>query len=141
MIGIVLVGHGALAPEVLRSIESVLGHPVPNMVAVGAAPDDTLTTLRTKIAAATVAVEQGDGTIILTDMYGDTATNVSMALARDARIQVVTGSNLPIIVKVISARHEMSLEDLAAFIVEYGRDHILRACPLESDAHTPRTKR
>ena len=141
MIGIVLVGHGALAPEVLRSIESVLGHPVPNMVAVGAAPDDTLTTLRTKIAAATVAVEQGDGTIILTDMYGDTATNVSMALARDARIQVVTGSNLPIIVKVISARHEMSLEDLAAFIVEYGRDHILRACPLESDARTPRTKR
>jgi mannose/fructose-specific phosphotransferase system component IIA len=64
-----------------------------------------------------------------------------MALARDARIQVVTGSNLPIIVKVISARHEMSLEDLAAFIVEYGRDHILRACPTDADARGPRTRR
>jgi PTS system mannose-specific IIA component len=132
MIGIVLVGHGGLAPEVLRSIESVLGHPVPGMVAVGAAPDDTLETLRTKIAGATAAVEEGDGTIILTDMYGDTATNVSMALAREARIQVVTGSNLPIIVKVISARHGMTLEALAAFIVQYGRDHIVRADPSEN---------
>src|SRR6185369_10993437 len=114
MIGIVLVGHGALAPEVLRSIESVLGHPVPGMVAVGATLDDTLVSLKTKIAAAVTSVEQGDGTIILTDMYGDTATNVSMALAREQRIQVVTGSNLPIIVKVISARHEMSLEELAS---------------------------
>ncbi len=141
MIGIVLVGHGALAPEVLRSIESVLGHPVPNMVAVGATLDDTLVTLREKLVAATASVEQGDGTIILTDMYGDTATNVSMALAQEARIQVVTGSNLPIIVKVISARHEMSLEELASFIVDYGRDHILRASPVEADARAPRTRR
>lgn len=140
MIGIVLVGHGTLAPEVLRNIETVLGHPVPNMVAVGATLDDTLVSLRDKIAAAAASVEQGEGTIILTDMYGDTATNVSMALARDAHIQVVTGSNLPIIVKVISARHEMSLERLAAFIVDYGRDHILRA-PAESDGRSTRTRR
>jgi mannose PTS system EIIA component len=142
MIGIVLVAHGTLAPEVLRSIESVLGHPVPNMVAVGATLDDTLTTLRAKIAVAAASVEQGDGTIILTDMFGDTATNVSMALAREERIQVVTGSNLPIVVKVISARHEMDLETLASFIVDYGREHILQACPVESeDAVAPRTRR
>jgi len=140
MIGIVLVGHGALAPEALRSIESVLGHPIPGMVAVGATLEDTLVTLRTKISAAAAEVEQGDGTIILTDMYGDTATNVSMALARDARIQVVTGSNLPIIVKVISARHEMTLEELAAFIVQYGREHILRA-PADAESRPPRTRR
>jgi PTS system mannose-specific IIA component len=141
MIGVVLVGHGALAPEVLRSIESVLGHPVPGMVAVGATLDDTLATLRAKIANAVVSVEQGDGTIILTDMYGDTATNVSMGLAREQRIQVVTGSNLPIIVKIISARHEMSVESLASFIVEYGREHIMRACPAEADARAPKGSR
>ena len=141
MIGIVLVGHGTLAPAVLRSIESVLGHPVPGMVAVGAAADDTLTTLKAKIAAAATAVEEGEGVIILTDMYGDTATNVSMALAREARIQVVTGANLPIMVKVISARHDRTLEELAAFIVEYGRDHILRACPDEPDPRLPRARR
>jgi mannose PTS system EIIA component len=140
MIGIVLVGHGTLAPAVLRSLESVLGHPVPGMVAVGANVDDTLASLRTKLVAATASVEQGEGTIILTDMYGDTATNVSMALARDARIQVVTGANLPILVKVISARHDMALEELAAFIVEYGRDHILRACS-EPGAGSRRTRR
>ena len=141
MIGIVLVGHETLALAVLRSIESVLGHPVPGMMAVGATADDTLATLKTKISAAVASVEEGDGTIILTDMYGDTATNVSMALAREARVQVVTGSNLPIIVKVVSARHEMSVEDLAAFIVEYGRDHILRAPSGEPDARAPRTRR
>ena len=52
MIGIVLVGHGTLALAVLRSIESVLGHPVPRMVAVSAEDDDTLVTLREKISAA-----------------------------------------------------------------------------------------
>src|SRR5262245_55660922 len=133
MIGIVLVGHGTLAPEVLRSIESVLGHPVPAMVAVGALPDDTLATLKSKLEAAVASVETGDGTIILTDMYGDTATNVSMALARESRIQVVSGANMPILVKAISARHEMSLEKLAGFVVEYGRDHILRGSPSEVD--------
>ena len=140
MIGIVLVGHGTLAPAVLRNLESVLGHPVPGMVAVSANVDDTLVSLRTKIAAATASVEQGDGTIILTDMYGDSATNVAMALARDAPIQVVTGANLPILVKVISARHDMALEQLAAFIVDYGRDHILRACP-EPSGRAPRIRR
>ncbi|MCC6764409.1 MAG: hypothetical protein IT293_07070 [Deltaproteobacteria bacterium] len=141
MIGIVLVGHGTLAPEVLRNIESVLGYPVPNMVAVGATLDDTLETLKAKIAAAAASVERGDGTIILTDMFGDTATNVSMALAREARIQVVTGSNLPLIVKVISARHEMPIEQLATFIVDYGRDHILRVNPLDGEGRAAPTRR
>jgi len=140
MIGIVLVGHGTIAPAALRNLESVLGHPVPGMVAVGANVDDTLVSLRTRIAEAAASVEQGDGTIILTDMYGDTATNVSMTLARESRIQVVTGANLPILVKVISARHDMPLEELAAFIVQYGRDHILRACP-EPGERAPRMRK
>ena len=129
MIGIVLVGHGGLAPEVLRSIESVLGHPVPGMVAVPAAIDDTLESLHARIAAAAASVDDGQGTIILTDMFGDSASNVSVAVARQAHVQVVTGANLPILLKVISARHAMDLESLAAFVVEYGREHILRAGP------------
>lgn len=129
MIGIVLVGHGSLAQAVLTSIESVLGHSVPGLVAVSAGADDSLESLKARIAEAVASVEQGQGTLILTDMFGDSATNVSVALARVAHIQVVTGVNLPILVKVISARHAMDLEELAAFIVEYGRDHILRAGP------------
>ena len=127
MIGIVLVGHGTLAPAVLRSIESVLGHPVPGMAAVGTQTDDTLTTLKDRIATAIARVEQGQGTIILTDMFGDSATNVSLALARDADLEIVTGVNIPVILKVVSARQTMNLQELAAFIVDYGRAHILRA--------------
>jgi PTS system mannose-specific IIA component len=127
MIGIVLVGHGALAPAVLRSVESVLGHSVPGMVAVGAAADDTLESLKERIGTAAASVDDGQGAIILTDMFGDSATNVSIALARHANLQVVTGVNLPILLKAISARHAMPLDELAEFVVQYGRDHILRA--------------
>ncbi len=126
MIGIVLVGHGALAPAILRSVESVLGHSVPGMVAVGAAADDTLESLKERIGAAAASVDDGQGAIVLTDMFGDSATNVSVALARHANLQIVTGVNLPILLKAISARHSMTLEDLAEFVVDYGRDHILR---------------
>ena len=129
MIGIVLVGHGSLAPAVLRSIESVVGHSVPNIVAVGAAADDTLESLKDRIGEAAASVDEGQGAIILTDMFGDSATNVSVALAREAHIEVVTGVNLPVILKVLSARHSMDLETLAEFVVAYGRDHILRAGP------------
>jgi PTS system mannose-specific IIA component len=127
MIGIVLVGHGVLAEAALHSLESVLGHAVPGMVAVGAASDDSLARLKERITEAVRSVEQGQGTIVLTDMFGDSATNVSIALAREAPVQVVTGVNLPILLKVISARHSMDLDALASFVVEYGRDHILRA--------------
>jgi PTS system mannose-specific IIA component len=126
MIGIVLVSHGSLAPEALRSIESVLGRSVPGMQAVEAHADDTLEVLRERIGAAVRAVEQGEGTIILTDMYGDSATNVSIALSGQRRIEIVTGTNMPLILKAVSARQTMTLEALAAFLVDYGRDHILR---------------
>jgi len=130
MIGIVLVGHGGLAEAALASLESVLGHPVPRMIAVGAASDDTLARLKERISEAVAAVEEGQGTVILTDMFGDSATNVSVALAREGRaVQIVTGVNLPILLKVISARHSMDLEALANFVVDYGRDHILRPSP------------
>ena len=99
------------------------------MVAVGAATDDSLARLKERIIEAVRSVEQGQGTVILTDMFGDSATNVSVALAREVPVQVVTGVNLPILLKVISARQSMDLETLANFVVDYGRDHILRANP------------
>lgn len=129
MIGVVLVSHGDLAREGLSSIESVLGHAIPAMVAVNAGTDDTLETLRDRVNAAVAAVEQGDGTIILTDMFGDSASNVSLSLAEEGRFEVLTGVNLPVLLKVVSARETMTLEALASFLVEYGRNHLMRASP------------
>jgi PTS system mannose-specific IIA component len=126
MIGVVLVSHGELAPEALSSAVSVLGHDVPAMAAVDARTDDTLDTLRARLAAAVASVEQGDGTIILADMFGDSACNVSLSLAEQGRVEVLTGVNLPIVLKVVSARETMTLEKLAAFLVDYGRSHLLR---------------
>ncbi len=129
MIGVVLVSHGDLAREALSSIESVLGHAVPAMVAVSTGADDTLESLRARLADAVTSVEQGEGTIILTDMFGDSASNVSLSLAEGGRFEVVTGVNLPVLLKVVSARETMTLEALAAFLVDYGRNHLMRASP------------
>ena len=129
MIGVVLVSHGDLAREALSSIESVLGHSVGAMVAVNAGANDTLESLRERLAATVTLVEQGEGTIILTDMFGDSASNVSLSLAEEGRFEVVTGVNLPVLLKVVSARETMPLEALAEFLVEYGREHLMRASP------------
>jgi len=129
MIGVVLVSHGDLAREALSSIESVLGHPVPAMIAVSTGADDTLESLRARLAGVVTSVEQGEGTIILTDMFGDSASNVSLSLAEEGRFEVVTGVNLPVLLKVVSARETMTLEALAAFLVDYGRNHLMRASP------------
>ena len=117
MIGVVLVGHGVLAEAALNSLESVLGHRVPGMVAVGAAADDTLTRLKERITEAVRSVEQGQGTIVLTDMFGDSATNVSVALAREVPVQVVTGVNLPMVLRLAcQSVEDGSLSDVAHWL-------------------------
>jgi PTS system mannose-specific IIA component len=72
-------------------------------------------------------VDDGDGVLVLTDMLGDTATNLSLMVADTSRAEVVAGVNMPMLVKAASARRTMGLRDLAGFIREYGRDHIFWA--------------
>lgn len=125
MIGIVVVTHGGLAEEMVRTLEGVLGR-IPGIAAVSTEGDDPVV-LRSRIAEALARVETGKGSLILTDMFGDTATNLSLALSRDADVEVVAGTNMPMLVKAVSSRATMSLGALAEFIHEYGRQHIFWA--------------
>jgi PTS system mannose-specific IIA component len=125
MIAIVVVTHGRLGEEMVRTLDGVLG-PVPQVEAVSTEESDP-EIVKAKIQRAIERVEDGAGTLILTDMLGDTATNLSLLVADAGRAEVVAGVNMPMLIKTASSRGTMGLRDLAAFIREYGRDHIFWA--------------
>lgn len=122
MIAIVVVTHGRLGEEMVQTLQGVLGS-VPQLAAVSTLENDP-EIVKTKIRRAVERVDDGQGALILTDMLGDTATNLSLLVAGVSRAEVVAGVNMPMLIKAASSRESMSLRELAAFIREYGRDHI-----------------
>src|SRR5512145_3409184 len=126
MVGIVVVGHGRLAEEMLQTLESVLGHNEA-ILAVATAYQDTADAIRARIEAAVRQVDRGSGVIILTDMLGDTPTNQSLAVAREIGAEVVAGVNMPILIKLATSRDGMDAHVLARFIQRYGQEHIFWA--------------
>jgi PTS system mannose-specific IIA component len=124
MIAIVVVTHGRLGDEMVHTLQSVLGS-VPQVEAVSTLENDP-EIVKTKIRRTLERVDDGAGALILTDMLGDTATNLSLLVA-GARAEVVAGVNMPMLVKAASSRSSMALRELAGFIREYGRDHIFWA--------------
>ena len=125
MIGIVVVTHGRLGEEMVRTLEGVVGA-VQHLEAVSSLENDPEVS-KAKIRRTIELVDEGDGTLVLTDMLGDTATNLSLMIAGSAEVEVVAGVNMPMLVKAASSRGSMPLRELAAFIREYGRDHIFWA--------------
>ena len=126
MVGMVVVGHGRLAEEMVQTLESVLG-PIEALEAVATRYDDTADSIRARIEAAVRRVDRGSGVIILTDMFGDTATNQSLSIARRTGAEVVAGVNMPILIKLTTARRQMDARALARFIQRYGQEHIFWA--------------
>lgn len=125
MIAILVVTHGRLGEEMVRTLDGVLG-PVAQIEAVSTEENDPAI-VEAKIRRAIDRIDDGAGTLILTDMLGDTATNLSLLVAGAGRAEVVAGVNMPMLIKTAGSRSTMGLRDLAAFIREYGRDHIFWA--------------
>ncbi len=125
MIAIVVVTHGRLGEEMVRTLDGVVGK-VSQVEAVSTEENDP-EIVKAKIRRAIERVDDGSGALILTDMLGDTATNLSLLVAGAGRAEVVAGVNMPMLIKTAGARSSMNLRDLAQFIREYGRDHIFWA--------------
>jgi mannose PTS system EIIA component len=123
MVGLVVVGHGRLSEEMVHTLESVVGK-LDAVEAVTTAPSDEPQAIRERIAAAVRRVDRGQGVLIVTDMLGDTQTNLSLAVARETGAQVVAGVNMPMLIKLSSVRQEMDPGSLAQFIRRYGQEHI-----------------
>ena len=123
MIGMVLVTHGRLAEEFIAATEHVVG-PQANVRAVCIGPDDDMEQRRKDIIAAVDDVDGGDGVILLTDMFGGTPSNLAISVLDKANVEVIAGMNLPMLIKLASARESESLADAVASAQDAGRKYI-----------------
>jgi len=133
MIGMVLVTHGRLAAEFVCALEHVVGAQT-QIAAISIGPDDNMEERRQDILSAIAAVDTGDGAVLLTDMFGGTPSNLAISVMDHARIEVIAGLNLPMLIKLAGLRHTESLERSVLGAQEAGRKYINVASQLLSDA-------
>jgi len=124
MIGIVLVAHCNLAQELVAVLEKIVGR-VEQLQAVVFDPEFKPETAHKKIAQAVKKTNSGDGVLIFTDMFGGTPSNISLAFLEDGVVEVVTGVNLPMLIRMITLlENSLSLAELAADLQSYGKRNI-----------------
>ena len=123
MIGIVLVTHGRLAEEMLAALEHVVGSQS-NVATICIGPDDDMEQRRADIVDAVSRVEQGQGVIVLTDMFGGTPSNLAISIMDRASIEVIAGVNLPMLIKLASVRATEPLTDAVTSAQLAGRKYI-----------------
>ena len=123
MIGLVLVTHGRLADEFIHALEHVVGKQE-KIEAICIGPDDRMDVRRADIAAAVDRVNEGEGVMVLTDMFGGTPSNLAISLLEDGKVEVVAGLNLPMLVKLARVRKDCNLHKAAAAAQDAGRKYI-----------------
>lgn len=123
MIGLVLVTHGRLADEFVTAMEHVVG-PQKQVLTVAIGPDDDMEARRADIRAAIAEVDSGRGVIVLTDLFGGTPSNLAISLMERGRIEVIAGINLPMLIRLESARRKMGVAAAVAAAREAGRKYI-----------------
>ncbi len=123
MVGIVLVTHPNLGEEFIRSAELICGR-LPRLTTVSIETRKGVDDLRQEIAEAIRSVDSGKGVLILTDMFGGTPSNMSLAFLSEGRVEVVTGLNLPMLIKISNCREGRSLQELARMVKEAGQKNI-----------------
>ena len=102
----------------------------PDYHAVAIDPGQSAEDMREAIDAALTAADQGQGVLVLTDMFGGTPSNISLSFLGERRVEVVTGLNLPMLIKLATMREPKPLDELARFIRDYGQRNISVASEL-----------
>ncbi|KPF85503.1 PTS fructose transporter subunit IIA [alpha proteobacterium AAP38] len=133
MIGLVLVTHGNLAVEFIAAMEHVVG-PQKQVCAVCIGPEDDMEQRRNDILADVAKCDTGDGVVVLTDMFGGTPSNLAISIMDRAKVEVIAGMNLPMLIKLASIRKTgADLKSAVAAAQEAGRKYINVASALLSD--------
>jgi mannose PTS system EIIA component len=132
MIGMVLVTHGRLAAEFIAALEHVVG-PQSHIAAVCIGPEDDMERRRADILNSVRTVDSGEGVVLLTDMFGGTPSNLAISVMDRAKIEVIAGINLPMLIKLASLRQSEPLADAVRGAQEAGRKYINVASQLLAD--------
>ncbi|MDG2340803.1 MAG: PTS fructose transporter subunit IIA [Paracoccaceae bacterium] len=122
MIGIVIVAHGGLAREYRLAVEHVVGRQ-DLLVAIATGPDDDREAKKLEICAAADSVDQGDGVVVVTDMFGGSPSNLSLFACSPEDRKILYGANLPMLVKLAKSRHR-NIEDAVQASLTAGRKYI-----------------
>ena len=129
MIGIVVVSHGRLAHELVAAAEHVVGR-LRRARAVSIDSDDDLDQKREQILAAVKACDDGQGVVVLTDMFGGTPSNLVLSIRGNVPMEIVSGANLPMLIKLAEVREVLSLDESAHAAAEGGRKYVTIASEL-----------
>src|SRR6266571_4905722 len=122
----VIVTHGHLAGELLAAAEMIVG-PISFITAVSIGWHDDVDAARDEVQRAMTRVSQGAGVLLLTDMFGGTPTNIASMFLEEGRVEVVTGVNLPMVIKLAGQSGRESLSEIARRVCELGRQGIYLA--------------
>jgi PTS system mannose-specific IIA component len=132
MIGLVLVTHGHLADEFVAALEHVVGEQE-RVRAVCIGPDDDMEQRRLDILRKVAEVDDGSGVVVLTDMFGGTPSNLAISIMDKAKVEVIAGVNLPMLIKLASVRKTEPLAQAVKAARDAGQKYINVASSLLSD--------
>jgi len=129
MVSVLVVTHGNLAEELVRAARRIVGE-VGRLAALTIGWDDEVSAARQKIESTIGDLDDGDGVVVLTDMFGGTPTNLSLSFLKEGKVEIVTGVNLPMLIKFTNLREPLPLLEVAARLSEQGRKSIQVASEL-----------
>jgi PTS system mannose-specific IIA component len=129
MIGGIIVSHGKLGEELLNALTIILGE-APNIEAISIGWYDDVEESKRKINQSLKRVDQKSGVVIFTDMFGGTPSNLSFTFQKDGQVEIITGVNLPMLIKFVSLQRSNTLKDVAKKVLEQGKKNIHLASAL-----------
>ncbi len=132
-IGVLMVTHYELGEQMLQALRLIIPD-APEFHSVSVCPDQSVEEMREAIKHRLESADEGQGVLILTDMFGGTPSNIALSFLDEHHVEVVTGINLPMLIKLATLREEKTLDDLASFMMEYGRRNISVASKLMSES-------
>jgi len=127
MIGITIVTHRQLGDALIDAAGFILGDKPEAVVSVSIDINNKVDALQSDVAKAIKNVQQNEGVLVLTDMFGGTPSNLSYSFLEEGKVEVISGVNLPILIKAVGARDKMALTDLAVHLETYGKKSISMA--------------
>ncbi len=127
MIGIIIIAHGELGAQFINTARLIGLNSEESLSSISVSPADSPDLLREEVAKAIKGLDQGEGVLILTDLFGGTPTNLSLSFLEDGKVEVVTGLNLPMVIKAINSRSDQDLRTLAKLASEAAKENIFLA--------------
>ena len=138
MVGLVIATHGHLAEELVSTAEQIVGE-LADVATCNIEPGSSPEEIGEQMRRAVESVDSGEGVIVLADLFGGTPCNQGLMLSRQQRVEVLTGVNLPMVLKANSLRAEkLSLPELASALARYGQKNITCASALLREAQSLR---